>query len=159
MKKLLLVLTIVLALTGCSFILKEKSLVENTSWVASDNSEMVFEEKDFKWYKSQDDHSDNYYYGTYEFYIGEEAVEFITTDLSSYNVTEEELEGIFARNANYSRENFVVFNLNYDGITIDGETTKPSNSLVPWYGFILDDNTVLDVANMNTGTYYSFTKK
>ena len=44
-------------------------------------------------------------------------------------------------------------------IVIGGETTVPPRPLVPWYGFILNDGTYLDVVNMNTATYYAFTKK
>lgn len=129
-----------------------------TNWVASDGSEMVFAANTFYWYKSSTDHNDNYYFGKYEIYIGSDAVDFITTDLSNYGVTRSELESVFAKNEEYSEDNFIVVNLNYSKMVINGETSVPETTLVPWYGFILDDGTILDVANMNTGTYYKFTK-
>lgn len=138
---------------------KIKLDVSYTSWIASDGSEMKFENGTMKWYQHEGEYDDNYYFGKYEVYIGEEAIEFITEDLKEYGVTRDELEDIFDRNDEYSEDNFVVFDLVYDGITVDGETTVPTNPRIPWYGFILEDNTYLDVANMNTGTYYSFTKK
>lgn len=171
MKKRLLIIGIVvmilISLTGCMNIettgkeeIKEtKSIVENTKWIASDGSEMIFGKKELRWYQKEGHYDDNYYFGEYEFFIGDHAIEFITTDLSSYGVTKTELESLFERNEEYNRDNFVVFNIEYDGIKMNGETTAPTVSLVPWFGFILEDNTYLDVANMNTGTYYSFTKK
>ena len=130
--------------------------VADTSWVASDGSEMVFKQDDFKWYQHKDEYDDNYYSGTYEFYFGEKAVDYITTELKQYGVTKSELEDLFERNEEYSENNFVVFDLKYDAIVVGGETSIPDQTLVPWYGFILEDGTYLDVANMNTGTYYKF---
>ena len=130
-----------------------------TDWIASDGSEVKFGEDSIYWYQKEGVYDDNYYYGEYEFYIGEEAVSFITTDLASYGVTKAELEDLFDRNEEYSVENFVVFDIVYDGLVIDGELTVPSRPQIPLYGFILEDDTYLDVANMNTGTYYKFTKK
>lgn len=133
--------------------------VEYTNWVASDGSEMVFDDDEFKWYQYEGEYEDNYYSGTYEFYIGEDAVYFITTDLAKYSVTEAELNDLFERNELYSIDNFVVFNLEYDSLVVGGEASTMDESLIPWYGFILEDGTYLDVANMNTGTYYKFNKK
>lgn len=170
-KRLLTIGTIVvmllITLTGCINIepkgkvetKERKSIVENTKWIAGDGSEAIFGKKEIRWYQKEGYYDDNYYFGKYEFYIGDDAVEFITTDLSSYGVTETELEDLFERSEEYNRDNFVVFNIEYDGIKMNGETTTPTVSLVPWFGFIFEDNTYLDVANMNTGTYYSFTKK
>ena len=39
---------------------------------------------------------------------------------------------------------------------MNGETKKPQTSVAPWYGFVLEDNTYLDIENMNTGSYYGF---
>jgi len=138
---------------------KKSNEINNTIWIGSDGSEIIFEEEELKWYRDEGIHDDNYYIGTFEYYRGSAAIEFITTELSQYGITKSELENLFNRNEEYNEENFVVFNLVYSGIVMDGETTVPSRKLVPWYGFILKDGTYLDVANMNTGTYYSFTKK
>lgn len=165
MKKLSILLIAFLCLVGCgNEKVKEENNkpineMSNTIWIASDGSEMIFEEKDFNWYKDEGVHDDNYYTGTYEYYRGEAAVKFITTELSQYGVTEEELNTIFASDSKRTKENFVVFNMVYSSITIDGETSTPPRALVPWYGFILEDGTFLDVVNMNTASYYKFTKK
>lgn len=165
MKKLSILLITILCLLGCNGVKdnesepKKVNEMANTTWIASDGSEMIFGEKEMNWYKDEGVHDDNYYTGTYEYYRGKDAVKFITTELSEYGVTEEELDRLFEKNSEQTEENFVVFNLVYSGIVIGGETTVPPRPLVPWYGFILNDGTYLDVVNMNTATYYAFTKK
>ena len=133
--------------------------IKNNSWIATDGSEMKFGDGTMYWYQTEGSYADNYYYGKYKFYIGREAINYITTELSSYGVTEEELNDLFERNEEYNVENFVVFDFIYDGIVLNGSTTVPNRPQVPWYGFIYENNTKLYVANMNTGTYYSFTRK
>lgn len=131
----------------------------NTSWIASDNSEMVFTSISFNWYKDKGVYTDNYYTGTYKFYIGEDAVNYITTELSSYGVTKEELNSLFDRVEEYSVDNFVVFDFSYLTSKLNGQVSTVTENKAPWFGFILKDGTYLDVANMNTGTYYKFNKK
>lgn len=162
MRKVVVFLLALIILTGCSLKNMQETVqneIRNTTWIASDGSEVVFGEKEIHWYQEENIHDDNFYAGTYEYYRGSEAINFITTELSSYGITEEKLEKVFASNDQYSEDNFVVFNIVYSSLTIDGKISEPAVSLVPWFGFILEDGTYLDVANMNTGTYYAFTKK
>lgn len=130
----------------------------NTSWILSDSSEMVFGSEGFNWYKDENVYTDNYYTGTYEVYVGATAVEFITVNLSSYGITKQELEDYFARNEGYGEDNFMVLVLNNQQVIIDGNT-QILNNMVPYYGFVLKSGTYLDLANMNTASYTSFTKK
>lgn len=168
MKKIVLLILMTLIFVGCgaegeNFGNKTKSPkneIVNTTWInVSDGSELVFGEDEFFWYQHEGTHDDNYYYGQFEFYRGEEALTFITNDLKQYGVTREEVLNIIDVSDEYLLEDFVVFNLNYSKIVIDGETTIPENSLMPWYGFILKNDSYLDVANMNNGSYYGFEKK
>lgn len=137
----------------------EKPLVANTIWHGGDNSEVVFTENRIDWYQSPDDHDDNYFSGNYTFYIGKDAVKYITENLADYGVTEDDLARVFATNGPYNESNFVVFDIKYDKFLLSGEEQAMERPLVPWYGFILNENTYLDVANMNTGTLYGFTKQ
>ena len=160
MKKLLFSLLVVtaLVLTGCG---KEnsKNLVSNTKWSGSDDSEVVFTDSRIDWYQSSDNHNDNYYSGNYKFYIGKKAVEYITNDLSEYGITKEELERVFNSRDEFKESNFVVLDIRYDKFVLDGEEQEITRPLVPWFGFILEDDTFLYVVNMNTYSYYNFTKK
>jgi hypothetical protein len=135
-----------------------KTYIQNSTWLASDDSELIFDKQRFNWYLDQNDHSDNVQYGNYTFYIDELAVDYITTDLKSYGVTRSELEDLFASNDKYDISNFVVFNINLEAYTINGTNTTVNNT-VYWYGFLLNNNQTLQVVNMNTTAYYNFYRK
>ena len=146
----------ILVIIVIGFILN--NLLENTTWKASDNSQAIFTSDRIDWYKTPGD-KNNYYSGTYKFYIGEDAIKHITTELSNYGVTQEEIEGVISRNVQYSKSNFVVVDITYDKYVLNGKEMTIAKPQVPWFGFIVDDNKILDVANMNTGTYITFTKE
>lgn len=135
-----------------------KNYIQNTTWIASDKSEMIFDKDRFNWYLNQNDHTDNVQYGSYIFYSGDLAVDYITTDLKSFGVTRSELDTLFASNEKYDASNFVVFNIKLEGYTINGQSTT-LNKDIYWYGFLLNNNQNLQVVNMITATYYNFTKK
>ena len=78
-----------------------KTYIQNTTWIATDKSEMIFDKDRFNWYLNQSDHSDNVQYGSYVFYSGDLAVDYITTDLKSFGVTKGELDTLFASNDKY----------------------------------------------------------
>lgn len=142
---------------------KENTLITEYIWQASGDSSLIVCKKDgsFKYYQSADELNDNYYEGTYEFHIGKDAVSYITTELSAYGVTEEELEGVFDRNEQYSESNFVIFVLNNEACIVDGENIVDSPYQTPYFGFYLEEDGVpyLDIANMNTGNYNLFVGK
>ena len=135
-----------------------KTYIQNTTWIASDNSEIIFDKERFNWYLNQNDHSDNIQYGDYVFYTGDLAVEYILNDLKSFGVSRMALEDLFNNNENYSKNNFVVFNIKLEGYTINGTSTIVNNDIY-WYGFLLSNNQNLQVVNMTTKTYYNFMKK
>lgn len=135
-----------------------KTFIQNSTWIATDGSELIFDKLRFNWYLNQNDHSDNVQYGDYTFYIDELAVDYITTDLKSYGVTRSELENLFASSEKYDSSNFVVFSINLEGYTINGTNTTV-NKTIYWYGFLLNNNRTLQVVNMNTATYYNFNRK
>ena len=105
--------------------------------------------------------TNNYFEGTYEFYIGEEAVIYITTQLSDYGVTKEKLEGLFDRNEEYDEANFVILVLNNEACMVDGENQVESPYQTPYFGFCVEAEGVpcLDIANMNSGNYHFFVAK
>ncbi len=135
-----------------------KTFIQNTTWVASDKSEIIFDKERFNWYLNQNDHSDNVQYGNYIFYVDSMAVDYITNDLKSFGVTKNELDKLFASNEKYNSSNFVVFNIKLEGYTINGKSTTVNKDIY-WYGFLLDNNQTLQVVNMSTATYYNFAKK
>lgn len=135
------------------------SLMNHTKWLSDDGSELVFTDERINWYRSMDDHNDNFYSGTFQFYIGQDAIQYLTQSLSEYEVTEADLQALFDRSSEYDQSSFVVFDIRYDQYVVNGTEQVITRNLVPWYGFLLKDGTFLDVANMNTGSYYPFIKQ
>ena len=134
-------------------------LIKNTDWVEKDDSFLVFDSSSrFHYYRDHGDTSDNYYTGTYEIYVGEDAVEFITEDLSEYGVTEDEIYDIIDANEEYTIDNLICIVLNNESCIVDGEETFDHTVMTPYMGCYLvdDDEVALDIANMNTATYYWF---
>ena len=159
MKKIcgLIIICMLLFISGCTR--NNKNMMANTTWHMDDESEVIFTDDTIYWYKESSDHSRNYYAGKYKFYIGKQAVDYIVNDLSEYGVTRSELQDVFDSNDNYSINNFVVFDIRYNEYDLDGVKQSFDRPLNPWMGFILNNNTYLDVANMNTYTYYALTKQ
>ena len=159
MKKLGILLSsilILIILTGC----ETKTKISNTRWVLlNDESEVVFTDKRINWYKSSDDHSDNVKSGTYKFYIGESASNYIVNQLSEYGVTREKLDAFFSSTEDYLEDDFIVVDINYDKVIYEGEETELVNPHAPWYGFLLQNDTKLEVVNMNTGSKYTLIKQ
>ena len=42
---------------------------------------------------------------------------------------------------------------------MDGESYTFDDPVIPYYGFLNDDATAMEIVNMRTATTYSFTKK
>lgn len=154
-KSLIIILSVIL-LAGCG----KNNLLKDTKWTAKDGSEIIFTSDKVSWYESADNHDDNYYKGSYKFYIGKKAANYLTKDLKSYGITSEELDQLYNLNKGtyYKEENLVVIDIRYDEFKLNGEKQEIKNNHVPMFGFVNDEKEYLDVANMNTGTYYGFSK-
>lgn len=138
-----------------------EDIVAETSWISvNDNSQLIFEdEQEFHWYQSKEETDDNYFVGTYEFHIGRDAVDYLTTEKSEYGVTEEEIMGVISRAPTYTEENFVCFSLVNQSFMLEGEEQLSEETVSSYFGFLLEDGTFLDVTNMSNGNYYGFTKE
>ncbi len=132
------------------------------NWLETNSNSYIVTESGnkFKYYKDKGVYDDNYYEGHYKFYMGEDAYRYVTEDLSSYGVTKNELDGLFARNDDYDKSNFVCLVLENEKCIMDGEDIYAGRSAVvtPYYGFFLrnGNDAALDVANMNKAEYYYF---
>lgn len=157
---------IAFCLTGCSNQTEpdksmEQDALAGTSWIAeNDGSQWVFgEDQSFFWYQTKGETDDNYYGGTYEFHIGQDAVNYLTEDLSSYGVSEEEITGVFGSAEGYTLDNFVCFSTTNTTFMLNGTEQLSDEVVTSYFGFLLSNGSVLDIANMNTGTYYGFEKE
>jgi len=114
------------------------------------------ENNSFKYYRSFEDLTNNYYEGNYKFYMGEEAKAYITEELSSYNVTDEELEKIFEMNEKFDVSNFVCLILSNEKCMIDGANVLKEKNEAPYMGFYFEEEKYLDITNMNSVEKYIF---
>jgi hypothetical protein len=134
---------------------------KNHEWYEENSgSYLVLESsKRFKYYRSKDELDDYYYSGTYEFYSGQEAIDYVVNDLSQYGVTRDEIDDLIERNEKYRVSNFVCMVIHNEEQIVDGEDIMEEDVMTPYYGFYLKDgsNEGLDIANMNVGGYYYFT--
>lgn len=139
--------------------LPEENPFTGCRFQCGDGSMIYFEEDgSFIWYQSDEDHDDNYYTGTYDVYMGEDAYDYIIYDLSEYGITEEELDDYFDRNEDsdfYQKENMCCLVLHNEELFMDGKLQDYAANERHYMGFFEDG--YFDAANMESGEYASFT--
>lgn len=131
-----------------------------TAWTASnDNSQWVFDaDGSFHWYQSRQVTDDNYYAGTYQFYVGQEAWDYLLAYFSDMGLTEEDLLGVINDRPEYSLERFVCLVATNESFLLDGEEQLSAPTQTHYFGFLLENGSYLNIANMTTGSSYAFTK-
>lgn len=136
-------------------------LLAGTSWISgNDNSQWVFgTDKTFHWYQTEGETGDNYFAGTYEFHVGQDAINYLTTEFSDYGITERKIRQVLSSNSEYMLDNFVCFSCVNQSFMLRGKEQLSEDTISSYLGFFLQDGTYLDIANMTTGTYYGFTKE
>jgi len=83
-----------------TFQIGDQDYISGNTFLMNDNSELCLKEDgSFRYYKSEDDHENQYYIGTYEVFYGQAAFNKLES-LSKYNLTMEELEHILSLNMN-----------------------------------------------------------
>ena len=135
-----------------------ESKIIGYKWKAADASVLyLYKNNTFKWYKNDNDHSDNYYSGTYTLYNGTEAIKYVTHDLEKYGVTEEEQYRLIESNDS-SLEKYYNLNLYNDECIVNGKNELEKQHFVPRLGFYLEGDKVLDLVNMNSADYNTFVR-
>ena len=130
-----------------------------SNWVAmEDGSYLEFgKKKTFKYYKSYEDTSDNYFTGTYRIYSGSDAVKQLTTTYKDYGINKDEIQRLIRNNEAFREDNFVIVVLENDGMWMDGENVKDEEWDSVYYGFLVTNpNTSLLLINAVTDTSFSF---
>ena len=129
------------------------------SYTAQDNSYLVLNsDKTFYWYIDKDN-KDNYYYGTYSVYRGENAIEFLTKDLSIYEITEEEqrqtIENIDIKDA---IDHYYLLNIQNEKVVTNGKENKIFKE-TRYYGFATEDYNEFDFLNVDANNYAVFIRE
>ena len=128
------------------------------SFVVSDDSYIVFnKDNSFYWYQSKDNLNDNYYYGSYTVYRGDNAVNNIAQNLSLYNLTKED-QYLFINSFDGENDNLdLYYNLNLynEKIVVDGVSNKMSKD-TNYYGIAYNDFKEFKMVNMTSSNYAVF---
>ena len=110
----------------------------------------------YSWYMNDSVHDDNYYSGTYSYYNGLEAVNYIIKNFSEYGLTYDKQMDLFEK-GNYNIDDYYVLVLNCNDVVINGKSDDKSKGIIPYYGFYDDDEDTLSLVNMKTGNKANFT--
>lgn len=137
----------------------KKDKISGYAWKAADGSVLYLEsDGTFKWYRYEKVRNDSYYVGTYSLYNGQEAVDYMSTELTEYNVTAEMQMDMIESVEDASLENYYCLVLNNDKCIVGGKNTLREKTVVPYYGFYYAEDEFLDLVNLVSENYYQFTK-
>jgi hypothetical protein len=172
----LLVLLLVGSLVGCGKTEKKETGTEGESkvvidpklaivvgheWLGSDDSLMILtKDGEFYWYKSKDDFSDNYFYGTYTIYHGEKAMDFIDEEFGDIGFSRADQEAMIDYYSDVSIDTYYCIMAVSTSFILDGvEQINPGDDPyeTPYYGFYFEEDNSIGLINFNTDGYYEFT--
>lgn len=66
---------------------------------------------------------------------------------------------IFAGNDDFELDNFVALTLNNESFVMDGEELASEAGVTYYYGFLLENESILDIASMDSRIYAWFVKE
>ena len=133
---------------------------EGKKFKAEDGSVIYFaEDGSFLWYRSDDNHEDNYYRGTYELRFAKDGMDYIIKELPQFGMTEQKMALYLSRNKEsefYRLRNFCFLSLNNEELKADGESRQLQSVKSYYMGFYAEG--LFDAANMQTGNYVKFSR-
>ena len=115
------------------------------NWVGVNDTALIIPESDgtFVWYRDKNDKDGDYYSGEYKLYIGDDAVEYLTTESEvKDNVTEDDIKELEAPEYGATRDNFVCLVLtNNKEVYYGEEHTYEGDDRVTTtlYGYFVND--------------------
>ena len=129
------------------------------SWTGDDNSVLYLNnDKSYVWYQDDNKQDDNYYIGNYDFYVGNDAINYIATNLKEYGLTKEEQQQI-SQNSGYNLSAYYLIVLNCTTTKINGVESVPATPQVYYYGFYDQTRNYLSLINIATQNQAGFTLK
>ncbi len=150
-----IVVILCFSLTGCS----DEKRVSGYTWLGGDDSKLLLEKDGtFIWYQNPENTEDHYYTGTYEVYNGRKAITFLS-ELPESNLTKEDQEEMIGHLKNHRMKHYFALILYREYHMIDGQNVLTETETKPYYGFLVNEDTYLDLIDMTTQTYQNFTKE
>lgn len=136
-------------------------LLAGTSWLSGDDSsQWIFRRNGtFHWYQVKGETDDNYFTGTYEFHMGEDALSYLTRQLPQYGVTERSVRAMISGSADYTLENLVCISCVNRSFLRQGQEQLSQDTPSAYLGFFVDGGDYLHLVNLITGTGYRFAKE
>ena len=131
-------------------------------WIGLNDTALieVDENGTFTWFRDRDNQDGDYYSGTFKFYTGDEAVNYITTESEvKDNVTEEDIKENEAPEYGATRENFVCFVITNEKEVFHGEenTYEPADQVTTTlYGYFVNDKDGEKLTLIKYGNPYEF---
>ncbi len=170
------------------FEIGSQDYITGNTFTCSDGSQLCLQDDQrFFYYRSEDDHENQYYDGTYEVYYGQAAMDKVAS-MTEYGLTEQELEQILLANMNgyvpgestpmdyfysmgdiedtrtrYSicRDTFYAVILHNDHLVRSPEDIIEAGNSVLYLGFYIPELNMADLTNANALSYtqWTFQKK
>lgn len=133
--------------------------ISGYSWIGTDNSILYLNHnQNYTWYQDDQIHDNNFHTGTYMVYTGNDAIQYIATNLTEYGITEETQWNII-ENKNYEVNDYYLLILNCNKSIINNNEQKIENSQIYYYGFYDNATNQLDLINIATNTNAQFKLK
>lgn len=110
----------------------------------------------YSWYMNDSVHDDNYYSGSYSYYNGMDAINYVIKNFSEYGLTYDKQMDFFG-DGKYDIDEYYVLVLNCNDAVINGKSDDKVKGIIPYYGFYDDDKDTLSMINMKTGNNANFT--
>ena len=137
---------------------QESFNISGYSWLGIDNSILYLNNNyKYNWYQNDQDHNDNFHTGNYEFYTGEDAINYISINLPEYGLTEEKQRNII-KNNNYKIKDYYILIINCNKSIINNQEQDLNNTIY-YYGFYNKDLNQLHLTNIQTNSSAQFNLK
>ena len=135
------------------------TVIKGYSWLADDKSMLYLNiDESYTWYQKDEDHKDNYYEGHYKTYKGEEAINYISSNLKEYGLTDEEQRKIF-EDKKIDIDNYYLIIITCEKMIQNGKEETVANNIAYYYGLYTDETKRLELTNLSSKLKIGLTLK
>lgn len=136
--------------------------IESTNWEALNTQSYITFNVDqtFQSYQDQQDTNNNYYSGTYLFYLGKEARKYLIHSLEQFNISTHTLETYYQHAPYYSEHNLICLILQNEAYYMNAKNILKIPVSTVYLGFLLSaqSDIYLELNNLYTGDLLLYKK-